>query len=85
MPRPSVAEAAVVAVPDDRWGEHPLAVVVLRSGATATGDELREQLAGEFAKWQLPERFEFVQAIARTPTGKVQEDRSARAVRPATI
>ena len=85
MPRPSVAEAAVVAVPDDRWGEHPLAVVVLRSGATATGDELREQLAGEFAKWQLPERFEFVQAIARTPTGKFKKTELRERFAPATV
>jgi fatty-acyl-CoA synthase len=70
MGHPSVAEAAVIAIPDERWGERPLAAVVLEEGAEADVDALRDHLAGQFAKWQLPESFEFVEAIPRTATGK---------------
>jgi fatty-acyl-CoA synthase len=73
MAHPAVAEAAVIAVPDERWGERPLAVLVLRDGEEAGPEELREHLAQEFAKWQLPERFEFVDAIPRTATGKFKK------------
>ncbi|QKT14371.1 long-chain fatty acid--CoA ligase [Rhodococcus sp. W8901] len=73
MAHPSVAEAAVIAVPDPRWGERPLAVLVLRDGQTADPEQLREHLSGEFARWQLPERFEFVSTIPRTATGKFKK------------
>ena len=73
MAHPSVAEAAVIAVPDDRWGERPLAVVVVRDGAEASAEELREHLSGQFAKWQLPDRFEFIDEIPRTATGKFKK------------
>ncbi len=73
MAHPSVAEAAVIAMPDDRWGERPLAVVVLRDGSEASPEELREHLSGHFAKWQLPDRFEFVDEIPRTATGKFKK------------
>ena len=73
MAHPAVAQAAVIAVPDDRWGERPLAVVSLRAGAKASADELRAHLAQEFAKWQLPDRIEFVAAIPTTATGKFKK------------
>jgi acyl-CoA synthetase (AMP-forming)/AMP-acid ligase II len=73
MAHPAVAEAAVIAIPDERWGERPLAAVVLRDGAGADADELREHLAGEYAKWQLPDRFEFIDEIPRTATGKFKK------------
>jgi fatty-acyl-CoA synthase len=73
MAHPAVAEAAVIAIPDDRWGERPLAVCVLREGSEATPEELREHLSQHFAKWQLPDRFEFVEAIPRTATGKFKK------------
>jgi fatty-acyl-CoA synthase len=73
MAHPAVAEAAVIAVPDDRWGERPLAVVVFREGAEATPDDLRAHLSRDFAKWQLPERFEFIEVIPRTATGKFKK------------
>jgi fatty-acyl-CoA synthase len=73
MAHPAVAEAAVIAMPDDRWGERPMAVVVLRDGQQASTDELRDHLSRHFAKWQLPDRFEFIDAIPRTATGKFKK------------
>ncbi len=73
MAHDAVAEAAVIAVPDERWGERPLAVIVLREGHQAEAEDLRQHLAGEYAKWQVPERFEFVDEIPRTATGKFKK------------
>jgi fatty-acyl-CoA synthase len=73
MAHRAVAEAAVIAIPDPRWGERPLAAVVLRDGHEATPEELREHLSGGFAKWQLPDRIEFVGAIPRSATGKFKK------------
>ncbi|MEU9026036.1 long-chain fatty acid--CoA ligase [Streptomyces sp. NPDC048383] len=70
MAHPEVAEAAVVAVPDDKWGERPLATVVLKEGATADYAELRDFLAASIAKWQLPERWSLVAAVPKTSVGK---------------
>jgi fatty-acyl-CoA synthase len=73
MAHPSVAEAAVIAIPDPKWDERPLAAVVLRPGAAASADDLREFLAPNFAKWWLPERFEFVEEIPKTSVGKFRK------------
>jgi fatty-acyl-CoA synthase len=73
MAHPAVAEAAVIAIPDEKWSERPLAAVVLKEGQTATADELREHLAGQFAKWWLPDRFEFVDEIPKTAVGKFKK------------
>ncbi|GAA4909989.1 long-chain fatty acid--CoA ligase [Streptomyces coeruleoprunus] len=71
MGHPDVVEAAVVAVPDDRWGERPLATVVLKEGATADHTALREFLSeAGIAKWQLPERWAIVPAVPKTSVGK---------------
>jgi acyl-CoA synthetase (AMP-forming)/AMP-acid ligase II len=70
MGHPAVAEASVVGVPDERWGERPLATVVVREGATVTADELRDFLAGQVAHWQLPERWSFVDEVPKTSVGK---------------
>ena len=70
MAHDAVAEAAVVAIPDEKWQERPLAAVVLRDGASATPEELREHLAASFAKWQLPDAFAFVPQVPRTSVGK---------------
>jgi fatty-acyl-CoA synthase len=70
MAHPAVAEAAVIGVPDKLWAERPLAVVVLHDGAEAGPDALREHLARDYAKWQLPDRIEYIDAIPRTATGK---------------
>jgi fatty-acyl-CoA synthase len=73
MAHPAVAEAAVIAIPDAKWDERPLAAVVLKEGAATTGDELREFLAPNFAKWWLPERFEFIDEIPKTSVGKFRK------------
>jgi fatty-acyl-CoA synthase len=70
MAHPAVQEAAVIAIADAKWGERPLACVVTKQGKSATADDLRAHLAATFAKWQLPDRFEFIEAIPRTSTGK---------------
>ena len=71
MGHPAVAEAAVIAIAHPKWAERPLACVVTKPGASVTADELRAHLlASSFAKWQLPDAFEFVDAIPRTSTGK---------------
>jgi acyl-CoA synthetase (AMP-forming)/AMP-acid ligase II len=73
MGHPAVAEAAVIAVPDEKWSERPLAVVVLKEGEEPTADELRDFLAPHFAKWWLPDRFEFVDEIPKTAVGKFRK------------
>ena len=70
MAHPAVREAAVIAIPDEKWQERPLAVVALKEGRSATPEELREFLAPQFAKWWLPDRFEFVAEIPKTGVGK---------------
>ena len=73
MAHPAVSEAAVIAIPDDKWAERPLAAVVLKKGQSATADDLREFLAPSFAKWWLPDRFEFVAEIPKTSVGKFRK------------
>ncbi|MFE5735003.1 long-chain fatty acid--CoA ligase [Streptomyces sp. NPDC056528] len=72
MAHPEVAEAAVVAVPDEKWGERPLATVVLKEGSTADYETLKAFLAteGGIARWQLPERWAVVPAVPKTSVGK---------------
>ncbi len=67
----AVLEAAVIAIPHPRWDERPLAVVVLKPGLSATSEELRSFLQQRFAKWWLPDAFEFASALPRTATGKI--------------
>jgi fatty-acyl-CoA synthase len=67
----AVLEAAVVARPDDRWGEVPVAFVVLRDGATATGDALLAHCRGQLARFKVPKEVVFLSALPRNPSGKV--------------
>ena len=66
----AVREAAVVAVPDARWDERPLACVVLREGQSATPAELCAYLEDKVAKWWLPERWTFIPEVPKTSVGK---------------
>jgi fatty-acyl-CoA synthase len=67
---PSVREAAVVGVPDERWQERPLAAVVLQEGVELTPDELKTFLGDKVARWWIPERWTFIDEIPRTSVGK---------------
>lgn len=67
---PSVLEAAVVGVPDEKWQERPLAVVVVKEGEQVSPAELRSWLTDKVAKWWLPERWTFVDQVPRTSVGK---------------
>lgn len=70
MAHPAVVEACVVGVPDPRWQERPFAAVVPNSGADVTATELRVFLGERVPRWQLPERWTFVDAVPRTSVGK---------------
>ena len=70
MAHDAVAEAAVIAFPDERWGERPLGVVVLKEGAEATEQELLSHLESDHPRWSLPDAIEFVDEIPHTATGK---------------
>ncbi len=85
MGHPAVLEACVVGVPDERWGERPLATVVLREGRSATAEELRDYLASTFARWQLPERWAFIEAVPRTSVGKFDKKRVRAAYAEGTL
>ena len=75
MAHPQVLEAAVIGVADDRWGERPLATVVLAPGATTTAAELRAFLAERVPRWQLPERWSFIAEVPKTSVGKFAKTR----------
>ncbi|MDE3205564.1 MAG: long-chain fatty acid--CoA ligase [Acidobacteriota bacterium] len=70
MAHPAVAEAAVIAVPSERWMERPMACVVCRPGAALTAEELRGWLEPRVAKWWLPDVIEFIEEVPKTSVGK---------------
>jgi fatty-acyl-CoA synthase len=70
MDHPAVLEAAVVAVPDERWQERPLAAVVLKKDHAATAAELRNHLCDKVARFWLPERWTFIDEVPKTSVGK---------------
>jgi fatty-acyl-CoA synthase len=70
MAHDAVREAAVIATPDERWGERPLACVVLEDGASASAEELIEHLRPRVARFWLPDEFAFLDALPRTSVGK---------------
>jgi fatty-acyl-CoA synthase len=79
MAHPDVIEAAVIAVPDERWGERPCACVVRRKSSDLDAEALRAHLSGQVAKWWVPERIEFVDEVPKTSVGKF--DKKALRVR----
>jgi len=75
MAHPAIAEAAVIAIPSEKWSERPLACIVWKKGAALAADRVvdelgRHLLAHGFAKWQLPDRYEAIEGVPRTSTGK---------------
>jgi fatty-acyl-CoA synthase len=73
MAHPAVSQAAVIAIPHERWDERPLAAVVLKEGESATEEDLHAHLEKDFAKFWLPDAYEFVESIPMTATGKFQK------------
>jgi fatty-acyl-CoA synthase len=70
MAHPKVKEASVVGVPDEKWGERPLATVVVKEGENVDAEELRDFLGSRVAKWQVPERWAFIAEVPKTSVGK---------------
>ncbi|HEY5154955.1 MAG TPA: AMP-binding protein [Acidimicrobiales bacterium] len=70
---PAVAEVAVIGIPDEKWGETVIALVVLADGQEATETELIEHTRGQLAHYKCPTRIEFRAELARTATGKLQK------------
>ncbi|GAB3269243.1 long-chain fatty acid--CoA ligase [Kineosporia babensis] len=70
MAHPGVREASVVGVPDEKWGERPLAIVVPVEGQTPAVEDLRSFLQDRVARWQVPERWAFVTEVPKTSVGK---------------
>jgi fatty-acyl-CoA synthase len=70
MEHPAVVEAAVVAVPDERWQERPLAAVVVKKDMEVTAQQLRSFLGDKLVRWWLPERWTFIDEVPRTSVGK---------------
>jgi fatty-acyl-CoA synthase len=66
-----VAEVAVIAVPDARWGERPLAYVVLQAGAELTGDQIRQHCRSHLARFKVPDQVILTGELPRTASGKV--------------
>ena len=73
MAHPSVAEAAVIGVPDEKWGERPLAAVVPVAGVSVTPEELLVFLSERVPRWQLPERWAFIDEVPKTSVGKFKK------------
>jgi fatty-acyl-CoA synthase len=70
---PDVVEAAVIGVPDERWGEIPVAFVVVRDGAAPSTEELQDFVRGRIARYKVPRRIVHCEALPKTATGKIQK------------
>ncbi|TPX16527.1 uncharacterized protein E0L32_003821 [Thyridium curvatum] len=70
---PDVQDVAVVGVPDEQWGESGRAYVVLEPGGRIDGEELRLYCDGQIARYKIPKEVKFVEALPRTPSGKVMK------------
>ena len=81
MGHPDIKEAAVIAMPHERWVERPLACIVVEKDAVLSFESVREFLADKFAKWWLPDAVEFIEEIPRTSTGNFKKRLCANALR----
>jgi fatty-acyl-CoA synthase len=73
LTHPAVMEAAVVGMPHEKWGETPVAHVVLRAGASTTEETLKQHCRERMAHFKLPTTIHFVQELPKTATGKIQK------------
>jgi fatty-acyl-CoA synthase len=71
LAHPGIYEVAVIPVPDERWGEVPKALVVMKPGVTATEAEVMEFCRGNLTHYKCPRTVEFLDTLPRTGTGKV--------------
>jgi fatty-acyl-CoA synthase len=74
----AISECAVIGVDDARWGERPIAVVVLKAGASASEDEIKSMIraraeAGELSRYAVPDHVVFAQALEKTSVGKLDK------------
>jgi len=70
---PDVAEAAVIGLPHEKWGERPLLIVVAREGRTPSGSDILSFMEGKVASWWMPDDVTFVDEIPHTATGKIKK------------
>jgi len=74
MAHPAIADVVVIAVPHERWGERPVAVVVAAPGCEPTLHDVRTHLEGRVARWWLPDGVVLVDSLPRTGVGKHQKN-----------
>lgn len=70
---PQVAEAAVIGIPDAKWGERPLLVIAPKPGQSPTKQDLLSFLDGKIARWWMPDDVAFVKELPHTGTGKISK------------
>jgi len=70
MGHPSILEAAVISIPNDKWVERPFAYIVLKEGKNFSAADLNEFLATRFAKFWIPDGYHVIDAIPKTSVGK---------------
>jgi fatty-acyl-CoA synthase len=70
MAHPEVLEAAVIAMPDEKWSERPLACIVRKPGSSVTAEALRDFVSGRLGKWWVPENWAFIAEVPKTSVGK---------------
>jgi len=70
---PDVAEAAVIATTDEKWGERPLAIVALKPRASANAEDIRDFLAHRYPKWMVPDQILFTETLPKTGVGKLNK------------
>jgi fatty-acyl-CoA synthase len=74
LSHPAVADAAVVGIADEKWGERPRAFIVTAPGSSVTGDDLHAHVRARLAAFKAPRVFDFVDALPKTSTGKTRKD-----------
>ena len=75
MAHPLVKEAAVIAIPDEKWSERPLAAIVIRGDKKPDIEELKHTMSHAFAKYQIPDQFIFIDEVPKTSVGKFDKKR----------